>query len=178
MQTRELSLVGKLDTGLSRGFCLLLTWLSYALVWLLGLLMLSGQPALIFEYDEGLADISWHEWAYMLLFVLLLWRHIHYCRCFATGFWRGLSQLLTFQGRLCFVMFATLGLTVGLEQAQGVSVDLLNTMADPMIELISSGLILLTVCLAVPSAPSESVPQTLSPRVEPTLIRTEKDVTA
>ena len=178
MQTRELSLAGKLDTGLSRSICLVLSGLSSAIVWLLGLMVLLGQPLLIFEYGEGLADVSWHEWAFMLLFGLLLWRHIRYCRHFATGFWRGLSRLLTFQGRLCFAGLATLGFAIGFEQVQGVSADLVSTAVDPAFELIGFGLVLLAVYLAAPIAHTTGSQQLSVSRVEPTLTRTEKDVIA
>lgn len=178
MQTRELSLAEKLDTGLSRGLCLVISWLSNAVVWLLGLMVLLGLPALIFEYGEGLADVSWHEWAFMLLFGLLLWRHIHYCRHFATGFWRGLSRLLMFQGRLCFAVLATLGFAIGFEQVQGVSADLVSAAVDSAFELVGFGLVLLALYLAVPIASNERSQQPSVSRVEPTFTSTEKDVIA
>lgn len=178
MQTHERSLIRKLDIGLSNSLYLLFAWLINALIWLLGLLMLSGQLARIFEYGEGLADVSWHEWAFMLLFGLLLWRHIRYCQHVATGFWRGLSRLLTVQGRLGCVLLTVLGFAIAVEQVQGGSADLVSTAVDPVFELVGLGLALMAVYLAAPLVPTARSQQPSVSRVEPTFTRTEKDVIA
>lgn len=182
MQPPELSLVGKLDAGLTKGLCLALGWLINTAIWLVGLWMLIDQQSQIFEYGEALADVSWHEWGFMLLFVLLLWRHIRYCRHFATGFWRGLSRVLTFQGRLGCVVLALMGSVIGLDldvvtQLQG---ELMDTAVDPYIEIAASGLVLLVLYLAAPTtnaAWSAAMPVATS-RVEPTFITAEKEATA
>lgn len=61
MQSPDLSLAGKLDNLLTKGLCSLLGGLANTFIWLLGLLVLVGQPIQIFEYGEGLSDVSWAE---------------------------------------------------------------------------------------------------------------------
>lgn len=182
MQSSELSWAGKLDAGLTKGLCLVLGWLINASIWLVGLWMLIDQQSQIFEYGEGLADVSWHEWGFMLLFVLLLWRHVRYCRHFATGFWRGLSRVLTFQGRLGCVVLALIGSVTGLDldvitQLQG---ELMDTAFDPFIEISAYGLVLLVLYLAAPTTNAARSPAkpVASSRVEPTFITAEKEATA
>ncbi|EPA0351958.1 hypothetical protein AAIH29_02585 [Pseudomonas aeruginosa] len=62
---------------------------------------------MIFEYEDGLADLFLLEWSLMPMLALLLWRHIRYCQHFSAGFWRGLSRLLVAQG-----IMATAGLVL------------------------------------------------------------------
>ena len=109
MQHPELSLAGKLDSGLTKGLCSMLTGLKVGGLWLLGLLTLASLPWVFFEYDDGLADLSLLEWSLMPVMALLLWRHIRYCQHFSTGFWRGLSRLLIAQGIMDTVGMMLLG---------------------------------------------------------------------
>lgn len=151
MDHRELSLIGKLDNGLVKGLYIMLTWFKNIGIWLLGLFLLFGSFVMIFEYDEGLADVSWHEWGFLLLMPLLLWRHVYYCQHFATGFWRGLSRLLTAQGILCVLFFLGLFLLYLLSAIEHQeSFHLYLTQEDPVDKLVNLGLVLLVVYLAAP----------------------------
>ena len=58
MEHRKLSLISKLDNGLVKGLCIMLGWLKYLGLWLLGVFLLLASFSKIFEYSEGLADIS------------------------------------------------------------------------------------------------------------------------
>lgn len=178
MLSPELSLPGKLDNSLTKGFCFLFGGLINALIWLLGLFSLAALVSEIFEYGEGLADVSWDEWGFMLFFVLLLWRHIRYSQYFATGFWKGLSRLLIFQGRLACAWLSVFGLLVIFEQQAGAPIDLINTVADPVAELTVLGFALLALYLAAPTAPAQRSRSTTTSSVEPTLTNAEKEVTA
>lgn len=179
MQTHELSLVGKLDNGLTKGLCLLLVWLKNASLWWFGLLTLASLPLLIFEYGEGLADISLLEWAFMPLLALLLWRHVRYCRHFATGIWRGLNRLLICQG----IMSALGLLLVGLLTAVMVQTDHLQellsylTQDDPISKFVSFSSVLLAAYLAAPTAAVNtlSIPKSAPIRVEPTVTPAAKE---
>lgn len=179
MQTHELSLIGKLDNGLTKGLCLLLGWLKTASLWWLGLLTLASLPLLVFEYGEGLADISLLEWAFMPLLALLLWRHVRYCRHFATGIWRGLSRLLICQG----IMSALGLLLVGLLTAVMVQTDHLQellsylTQDDPISKFVSFSSVLLAAYLAAPTAAVNtlSIPKSAPIRVEPTVTPAAKE---
>lgn len=112
MHHPELSLAGKLDSGLTRGLCSMLTGLKVGGLWLLGLLTLASLPWVFFEYDDGLADLSLLEWGLIPVMAMLLWRHIRYCRYFAMGFWRGLNRLLIAQGIMAAVGMALFGACV------------------------------------------------------------------
>jgi hypothetical protein len=179
MQTRELSLVGKLDSGLTKGLCLLLGWLKTASLWLLGLLTLALLPFLIFEYGEGLADLSLLEWAFMPLLALLLWRHVHYCQHFATGIWHGLTRLLICQG----IMGALGLLLIGLLTSVMVQTEHLQTLLsylaqdDPISKLVSLGSVLLAAYLAAPTAriTAPSMPKAAPIRMEPTVTQAAKE---
>lgn len=152
MVYRELPLVSKLDNGLTKGLCIMLGWLKYLGLWLLGLVLLLGSFSEIFEYSEGLADVSWHEWGFLLLMPLLLWRHISYCQYFSTGLWSGLSRLLIAQGLLGVLFFFATGLIVEL-LASGEhfdSADLFFGQQSPFEKLVEYGLTLLAVYLAAP----------------------------
>lgn len=172
MEHRELSLLSKLDNGLTKGLCIMLGWLKYLGLWLLGLVMLVASFLLIFEYGEGLADISWHEWGFLLLLSLLLWRHTRYCQHFTLGFWRGLSRLLIAQGVLGILLAFGIGLLVCLLLGSEHLDSFLQylTREHPVDELVSYGFTLLAVYLAAPTyAESPSAKQTASAQLEPVI---------
>lgn len=179
MQARELSLAGKLDNGLTKGLCLLFGWLKTASLWWLGLLTLASLPLLIFEYGEGLADLSLLEWAFMPLLTLLVWRHVRYCRHFTTGIWRGLNRLLICQG----IMSALGLLLVGLLTAVMVQTDHVQGLVtylsqdDPISKLVSFSSVLLAAYLAAPTAgiTTLSMPKATPIRVEPTVSQAAKE---
>ena len=167
MQFPELSLAGKLDVCLTKGLCALSRGLIKTLIWLLGIGLLIAQFSEIFEYGEGLADISWGEWGFMLVFALLLWRHRVYCRHFGWGFWRGLSRLLVFQGSFLALWLVMLGLILGDAWFLGARHEWIPTSLDPIMQLIEFGVVLFTLYLAAPTRPASPLPSTV-----------EKDVTA
>lgn len=179
MHDSRLSLIGKIDTALVKGIGLLLRGLRDTTIWLLGLLSVVGLPSLAIEYGEGLADLSWLEWGAMALLALLLWRHVHYCRHFAFGFWRGFSRLLVFQGVLNCLGLAFCGLLLYLFLDKESLPGLLNylRMEDPLSKLTTYALALLAVYLASPTTPMRNwTPASVAPpRIEPTVYFTDKE---
>lgn len=173
MKDQHLSLAGKVDIGLVKGLSHLLAALKNIVLWLGGLLNLIALPATVFEYREGLADLSWHEWLAMLLLTLLLSRHIRYCRYFSVGFWRGLSRLLMFQGLLLCTLLTVTGLTLGLLLDSSSLYEFLGylRLEDPLSKLITYALVLLAVALAAPTGkgPKAGADFPQSKRVEPTV---------
>lgn len=149
-----LSLAGRLDNSASRLICTLLSGLKKTLLWLCGLLILALLPMLIFEYGEGLADISLLEWGFMLLLGLLLWRHAHYCRHFSTGFWKGASRLLTSIGILSVVELAMIGLCeIFLWRTEYEELPKHYLLEDdPLVKLATYATLLMALYLAAPSA--------------------------
>lgn len=170
MEHRELSLISKLDNGLTKGLCIMLGWLKYLGLWLLGLVMLVASFLLIFEYGEGLADVSWHEWAFLLLMPLLLWRHVSYCQYFSIGLWNGLSRLLIAQGLLGVLFFFGIGLLMAILVSGEYfdDSDLTSGQENPLVKLVEYGLILLAVYFAAPvSKKPPSVKQAVPAQIEP-----------
>ncbi|PHR17748.1 MAG: hypothetical protein COA41_11570 [Sphingopyxis sp.] len=162
MQSTEMSLVGKIDNGLSKGLCLLLNGLKTIFLWLTGLMVLIGLPLIIFEYGEGLADLSLVEWIFIPLMFLLLWRHMHYCKHFGTGIWRGFSRLMLCVGMLLVVQLAFIGIVAGLlavtddaEMTERGTEAFIKFLAleDPLSEILNYGLLLITIYLAAPYTP-------------------------
>lgn len=172
MEHRELSLISKLDNGLVKGLCIMLGWLKYLGLWLLGLVMLVASFLMIFEYGEGLADISWHEWGFLLLLSLLLWRHVSYCQYFSIGLWNGLSRLLIAQGLLGVLLFFGIGLLMAI-LASGEyfdDSDLTFAQENPFVKLVKYGLTLLVVYLATPvSKSTKSAKQINTAQAEPVI---------
>ena len=147
----------------------MLRWIKNFSLWLLGAVLLQRSIKMIFEYSEGLADVSWHEWAFLLLMPLLLWRHISYCQYFSTGVWSGLSRLLIAQGLLGVLFFFGIGLLMAIlvlgEYVDGS--DLTFGQENPLVKLVEYGLILLAVYLAAPvSKKPPYVKQTTSTQIE------------
>jgi hypothetical protein len=179
MQTRELSLVGKLDNGLTKGLCLLLGWLKTASLWWLGLLTLAALPWLIFEYGEGLADLSLMEWGFMPLLVLLLWRHVRYCRHFTTGMWRGLNRLLICQGVMTALYLVFIGLlaSVMVQTEHFEELTSFLTLNDPISRFVNLVSVLLAAYLAAPTAgiTTRSMPKAAPIRMEPTVTPAAKE---
>ncbi len=175
MHTPELSLIGKLDNGLNKGLGLMLGAFKTGFIWLSGLFMIALLPVLIFEYGDGLADLSRIEWIFMVLMALLIWRHVGYCKHFGTGFLRGFNRLLMCQGLLATVQLVVIGLVasvlVGTQQVDTASDHLREFMLalmmdDPVSKILGFGLILFATYLAAPS--SHRLPRT-EPQAEPQL---------
>lgn len=179
MQSPELSLAGKLDSGLTKGLCAILAGLKVGGLWLLGLLTLASLPWMIFEYGDGLADLSLLEWSLMPLLALLLWRHIRYCQHFAMGFWRGLSRLLIAQGIMATVGMMLLGACAALLTKTEHPDELLRLLVqeDPLDKLLAFAMVLLALYLAIPKSAPAPLPRlaTIHARVEPEVFTPAKE---
>jgi hypothetical protein len=154
MQTRELSLLGALDNGLTKVICHILLGLKNSILWLMGLVTFIALPFLIFEYNQGLADLSQLEWVFIPLLGLLLWRHIAYCKYHATGFGRGLSYLFKAQGVMVVVELVVIGtvatVLMGTKELQLLDIFMMET---PITKLITLFTVLLATYLAAPTKP-------------------------
>lgn len=179
MQHPELSLAGKLDSGLTKGLCSMLAGLKVGGLWLLGLLTLASLPWMIFEYGDGLADLSLLEWSLMPLLALLLWRHIRYCQHFGMGFWRGLSRLLIAQGIMAAAGMVLLGACAALLAQTEHSDELLRLLIqeDPLDKLLTFGMVLLALYLAIPKSAPGPLPRpaTVHAWVEPEVFTPAKE---
>lgn len=173
MHNPELSLIGKLDNGLSKGISLMLGAAKIGFIWLSGLIMVAFLPVLIFEYGDGLADLSKIEWIFMVLMALLVWRHVRYCKHFGTGFLRGFNRLLMCQGLLATVQLVVIGLAASVlvgTQSVDTATDHLREfmqvlmMDDPVSKILGFSLILFATYLAAPS--NHRLPRT-EPATEP-----------
>lgn len=177
MSSPQCPMIAKVDSALTRCLCVLIGWLIGASIWVLGLLSLSDLTMRIFAYGEGWSDVSWAELWFMVIFAVLLWRHTHYCRYFAIGIWKGMGRLLAFQGTLACMGLVIVGLAVGVEQQLGASVELLETGADPALELGELGFILLALYLAAPTSVAKRLGHSPVSNVESAYTTAEKEVT-
>jgi hypothetical protein len=171
-ESPKLSLLAQADTGLVRAACYLLDGLKHLVLWLLGLLAIAGYFGLVFEYGEGLADVSLHEWAFMLLALLLTWRHCRYARHFDYGFWRGLGRWLSAPGILLAVVLAVAGLSAFSEVSTGFSAEVALAKEGEVALLFFA---LLTLYLGAPTRPRAAVqidPVIDTVRQEPSIVST------
>lgn len=172
MYEKELSLTGKLDNGLTKGILHLLGWLKIGGLWLLGLITLTVLPWIIFEYQEGLSDLSLLEWGFIPLLALLLWRHVYYCKHFTTGFWLGFSRLLLCQGVMSALSFLFLGIFISglllIEHPQEFFYLLVQE--SPLDKIFTFSSVLIAVYLAAPTSckKSANVPAAAPLAAEPT----------
>ncbi|GMQ55205.1 hypothetical protein [Halopseudomonas aestusnigri] len=172
MHEKELSLTGKLDNGLTKGILHLLGWLKVGGLWLLGLTSLAALPWIIFEYEEGLSDLSILEWGFIPLLALLLWRHVHYCKHFTTGFWLGFSRLLICQGVMSALKFLLVGVVISglflIEHPQELFYSLVQE--SPLDKIITFSSVLVAAYLAAPTSCKKpvNVPAAAPLAAEPT----------
>ncbi|MFP8966029.1 hypothetical protein ACKC9G_05570 [Pokkaliibacter sp. CJK22405] len=153
-KAQPLSLLARVDVGVAYYFSVLFKGIITLAIWLLGLVSLIQIIWSFFEYHEGLADLSWAEWGFLLFSLLLLRRHIHYCRHFGWGFWAGLSRLFAFQGIFYGVIYAVLGmLFIYLYSIGEINEFLLQLeVIEPADKLVEYGLSLLAIFLAIPTS--------------------------
>jgi len=122
----------------------------------------------IFEYGEGLHDISLHEWLFLALSALLFWRYCIHCSNFRIPWGTRISRILMFLGGLALLdvlVFMALVLS-GVFAGE----DLHSVLAEPKLIYISDGIFwlgtLLTLYLASPcpgieiakQLPSDNIP--------------------
>lgn len=154
MHEKELSLTGRLDNGLTKGILHLLGWLKIGGLWLLGLVTFTALPWIVFEYEEGLSDLSILEWGFIPLLALLLWRHVHYCNHFTTGFWLGFSRLLICQGVMSALTLLFVGVFISslllIEHPQELFYLLVQD--SPLNKIITFSSVLIAVYLAAPTS--------------------------
>lgn len=155
-------LLEQLDIGLNRAVGYVLRGLKHLALWLTGLTALIASTCIMFEYGEGLADISQFEWAFMMLVALLAWRHCHYARQFGYGFWLGLARVLTAQGMALITQFTLLGVmallmlwVMSLPTEWLATADAMNDddMAFKTYEIMGQAMVLLALYLGAPTRP-------------------------
>jgi len=173
-------LLEQLDIGLNHAVSYVLRGLKYLAIWLTGLIALIASICIVFEYGEGLADISLFEWAFMLLAALLTWRHCHYARQFGYSFWRGLARGLTAQGMALITQFTLLGImallmlwAINLPMEWQATADAIDDgdMAFKTYEIIGQAMVLLALYLGAPTRPLDAaaaLPRQQTVRQEPT----------
>ena len=177
------SLLAQADVGLSYAVCYLLGGFKHMALWLLGLIAILYYSHLVFEYCEGLADVSQYEWAFMLLALLLAWRHCRYARHLGYGFWHGLARGLTAQGVLFTAGMTAIGLGALLTWVVAQSPDFQATadalddgdMAFKAYEILGLTFVLLALYLGAPTRSrnaSRRMPVTETTRPEPSISST------
>lgn len=93
----------RIDSSIAHFSRRTLYWLSVALLFSAGLASFAMIPFAIFEYGEGLHDISTLEWLFLALTALLLWRYWIHCSHFNATVWTRLSRIFLFMGGFLFI---------------------------------------------------------------------------
>lgn len=94
----------KMDVILCISVRFVLKLLGHALLLLAGGAYLGFTFVYIFEYDDGIFDISGLEVVAILLFSALLYRHYQYCMRFKSSLWSSISRPLYAFGWLAIVV--------------------------------------------------------------------------
>jgi len=117
----------RIDSSIAHFSRTTLYWLSMALLFIAGLASFAMIPFAVFEYGEGLHDVSAHEWFFLVLIALLLWRYWIHCSHFNATFWTRISRIFLFMGGFLFIEIAFYiasvigGLNAGLSYDQALS---------------------------------------------------------
>ncbi len=174
MERPALPLWAKLDSGLTYCLQLLIKWVAWTLLPLLGVAAAILTWEGLFEHGEGLMELSRLEWAFIALFLLMERRLFLYNRLFGYRWWIGLWRLLSGLGSysLAWIVFcgsaALLQLSLGGSWEAGQAGIAMTGMVQP---LWLSG-ILLTLYLSTPTRLAEPSPVEV-PTVAPTPVARE-----
>lgn len=98
-----------IDRFFSKGLSLLLQFMFFFVIFFLGVASVLGIYTEFFEYEENLWDISNAEIGYLLLFSLVIYRHISYCLKYKVGIWKAISRPFYALGYLMLVSLAIVG---------------------------------------------------------------------
>jgi len=97
---RDVPLGVRIDASIARFTRKAFYWLSFAILLIAGLANFAMIPLSVFEYGEGLYDISMHEWLFIALIALLLWRYWVYCSKFTVAVTTRITRILLFLARI------------------------------------------------------------------------------
>jgi len=93
----------RIDSMVAHFLRQILYWLGLSLLVLAGVAVFALLPLSVFEYREGLYDISLHEWLFLALTALLLWRYSIHCSRFDIPWATRISRVLVFCGGLAVI---------------------------------------------------------------------------
>jgi hypothetical protein len=103
---KDVPLGVRIDSSIAHFSRRTLYWLIMALLFTAGLASFAMIPFAVFEYGDGLHDISTHEWFFLALIALLLWRYWIHCSHFNVTVWTRLSRIFLFMGGFLFIEIA------------------------------------------------------------------------
>lgn len=143
----------RIDSSIAHFSRATLCWLGIALLFMAGLASFAMIPLAVFEYGEGLHDVSTHEWFFLALIALLLWRYWIHCSHFNATVWTRISRILLFMGGFLFIEIAFYVASVIGNLNAGLSYDQALSNADTNFlgEIFSWVGVCLALYLASPS---------------------------
>lgn len=157
--------------------------LRHVSLWVLGLSAVYYYLALVFEYGEGAADLSLHEWLFILSAIVLIKRHYYYAKRQGYGFWRATARLLSALGILQVIALAFIGLDAWLRDEWAAYAEAIiwevpiskeTEIIDLMLALTALFFCIPTKCADTRSTAVETVPH---PRNSSTLPPASQDAT-
>ena len=147
-----------------------------------GILLLTGAGYLglqmygVFEYGDGLFDLSTLEVIALLLFAALIYRHYNYCKRFNSSFWSGLSRPVYAFGWLAFIIGTPLIVFVVIQTELNRSLDIFETSEIKLVEWFLNLVVLyLSAPCSLKQITQDGIPETQ--RSNPTEQKTEVDNT-
>lgn len=143
----------RIDSSIAHFSRTTLYWLSIALLFIAGLASFAMIPFAVFEYGEGMHDVSTHEWLFLALTALLLWRYWIHCSHFNATVWTRLTRIFLFMGGFLFIEISFYFASViwGLNAGLGYDQALINADTEFWGEVFSWVGICLALYLASPS---------------------------
>lgn len=103
----------RIDTFFSRSLIGLLRLFAYIFILLSGLVSLALIFVVIFEYDDGIADLSNIELLILAILGLLLYRHISYCRYYGVAIWKRVIMPIYASGMMSVVYSIIFQIIIG-----------------------------------------------------------------
>lgn len=143
----------RIDSSIAHFSRATLCWLGIAVLFMAGLARLTIIPFSVFEYSDGLHDVSTHEWFFLILTALLLWRYWIHCSYFSATVWTRLTRVFLFIGGFFFIEIAFYFTSVigGLDANLSFDQALTNADANFWLEVFSWVGLCLVLYLASPS---------------------------
>lgn len=150
-----------IDTSITKALLFALRALANFGLLALGFTFLLSFRSEVFEYNEGIGDLSMLEFLVLVALGFLAWRHVYYARRLGMGFWSGLAKLLRGIGYFSLWLLAICGLftVVALEYGIGDinSVLSAHTVDDAVLKLIGYAVFLFSVYLSAPTGISTAL---------------------
>lgn len=156
-----------IDKYFSWSLIQLFKFLFFSIILLFGVVSIPGVYFELFEYKEGLRDLSNVEIVFLFLFVVIIYRHVSYCFKYKIGIWNSIIRPFYALGALVFVSFAVIGYWICIlyfdDNAKSIRIEDVFVTPNGIEQLIILTATLLAIYLATPTSASERMASIESP---------------